>query len=386
MIEIRGMSWDHARGHDPMVATAAAFAAQRPDVRVTWQTRSLQDFADYPVEKLAELFDLVLIDHPFMGFAAATGCILPVDEHLDAAFLADQAAHSVGPSHGSYCYAGRQWALATDAASHVSAYRPDLLERIGVDVPRTWDAVLALARGRAAKADCRVAVPLIPVDTLMCFLSICANAGEPAFTDDARVVGRAMGRHALETLRLLGDACHPESLDWNPIRAYERMSASDEIAYVPLAFGYANYAEPGFRPHLVRFTDIPAAADGVPRGGILGGVGLVVSATTRHPEAAFAYARFVADAETQRGLYFSSGGQPGHRGAWLDESVNAASSDFFKGTLETLDNAYLRPRYLGFMGVQEKAGELLHRFLRERAPVDVTLDAFDALYRGSRRD
>jgi hypothetical protein len=36
--------------------------------------------------------------------------------------------------------------------------------------------------------------------------------------------------------------------------------------------------------------------------------------------------------DVQRGIYFAAGGQPGHRVAWLDEGVNAASSDFFRDT------------------------------------------------------
>ena len=35
MIELRGISWDHPRGHDPMVATAVSYAAAHPDVRVS---------------------------------------------------------------------------------------------------------------------------------------------------------------------------------------------------------------------------------------------------------------------------------------------------------------------------------------------------------------
>jgi len=386
MIHLRGMSWDHPRGHDSVVAAAAAFMRTTPGVSISWQTRSLQDFADSPIEHLAETFDVVLLDHPFMGFAAASGCLLPVEHHLDAAFLADQAANSVGPSHRSYGYGGHQWALATDAAAQVSAYRPDLLERIGADVPRSWPAVLGLARSRANEATARVAMPLIPVDTLMGFCSLCGHTGEEPFVDPERAVGRATGRHALETLRALKRAAHPESTTWNPIRTYDRMGTTDEVAYVPLAFGYSNYARPGFRPHVIQFTNIPAAGEGVPRGGILGGVGLAVSASTKHPAEAFAYARFVADPETQRGVFFRAGGQPGHRAAWLDPAVNAASSNFFLDTLETLDHAYLRPRYLGWMPLQDVAGALLHRFLTADGAIDATLDALDTLYRASRRD
>jgi multiple sugar transport system substrate-binding protein len=352
-------------------------------VSIAWKTRSLQDFADYPVEKLAEMFDLILIDHPFTGFMAESGCFLPFDEYVDAECLSDQAANSVGPSHRSYQANGHQWALAIDAASQVASYRPDLIEQIGAEIPTSWDEVVVLAERRKGKA-AQVAIPLIPVDTLMSFCSICASFGEEAFAREDVVVSRQMGRNALDLLSRLRDAVHPESLTWNPIKCYDRMSTTDEIAYVPLAFGYSNYARPCFRPNLVKFTNIPRAADGVARGGILGGVGLAVSARTRHAEAAFAYAKYVASAEVQSGVFFQAGGQPGHRSAWLSPKVNDASSNFFLNTLETIDNAYLRPRYNGFVHVQDNGFLITHDFLKGNRTADETLDALDNLYRGSR--
>lgn len=383
MIELTGMSWDHPRGHDSIVAAAAAFMADRPDVTVRWRTRSLQDFADYPIEQLAERYDFVLIDHPFTGFMAASGCVLPVDEHVDAAFLADQAANSVGPSHRSYQANGHQWALAIDAAAQVASYRPDLLARLDAEAPTSWDAVVALAE-RLAGGPTRVAIPLIPVDTLMCFCSICASEGEEAFASEDVVVSRPMGRHALNLLARLRDAIHPASLTWNPIACYDRMSTTDEIAYVPLAFGYSNYARPGFRPNPIAFTNVPRAADGVARGGILGGVGLAVSAGTANPAEAFAFAQFAASAEVQAGVFFRGGGQPGHRAAWLDDAVNAAAANFFRDTLETVDHAYLRPRYDGFVHVQDNGFLITHACLTGERTADDALDALDALYRGSR--
>src|SRR5262245_44074202 len=112
-----------------MVATAQRFGETQPGVEIVWQKRSLQEFADYPIEKLAETFDLLVIDHPFVGYAAAHPVLLPLDEWLPADFLADQAAHSVGVSHASYQYGGHPWALAMDAATPCSAYRPDLLAK-----------------------------------------------------------------------------------------------------------------------------------------------------------------------------------------------------------------------------------------------------------------
>jgi multiple sugar transport system substrate-binding protein len=365
-----------------MVATAEAYRAVQPDVRIEWRTRSLQDFADFPVQRLAEDYDLLVVDHPFVGFAAADGCLLPLDEHIDAEVLADQAANSVGPSHRSYQYGAHQWALATDAAGHVAAYRPDLIAEIG-GLPRTWDEVLALARARQGQERAQVAVPLIPVDAICSFCTLCAAAGEPAFEDPDRVVSRARGLQTLDILRELKEAAHPESLKRNPPRTLDLMSSSDEIAYVPMLFGYSNYARPGFRPQIVRFTGVPTVDGGASRGGILGGAGLAISAHTKHPEAAAAYAAYVASPDVQRGVYFAGGGQPGHRAAWLDGAVNAASSDFYQDTLAALDHAYLRPRYNGFMAAQERSGELIHAWLADGGSADALLDRLDAVYRES---
>jgi hypothetical protein len=53
-----------------MVATAQRFCETHPEVEIAWEKRSLQEFADYPIPKLAEQFDLLVIDHAFVGYAA----------------------------------------------------------------------------------------------------------------------------------------------------------------------------------------------------------------------------------------------------------------------------------------------------------------------------
>ena len=45
-VVLRGITWDHVRGLAGLQATAAAYVASHPGVRVEWTTRSLQAFAD----------------------------------------------------------------------------------------------------------------------------------------------------------------------------------------------------------------------------------------------------------------------------------------------------------------------------------------------------
>ena len=62
------------------------------------------------------------------------------------------------------------------------------------------------------------------------------------------------------------------------------------------------------------------------------------------------------------GEYVDAGGQPGLRQAWADPKVNGKTGDFFSGTLETLEKAYLRPRFDGFIDAFEHMGGLVYRW------------------------
>jgi multiple sugar transport system substrate-binding protein len=132
---------DHPRGYQPLAASVGPYAAAS-DVQVSWDRRSLREFGDAPLDALAEEYDLLIVDHPHVGMAAESRCLLALDTCLDPGLLDALAQQSAGPSHASYTYAGHQWALAVDAAMQAGAYRPDLLDD---PLPSTWEGVLALA-------------------------------------------------------------------------------------------------------------------------------------------------------------------------------------------------------------------------------------------------
>jgi multiple sugar transport system substrate-binding protein len=72
------------------------------------------------------------------------------------------------------------------------------------------------------------------------------------------------------------------------------------------------------------------------------------------------FAQFAASSDAQKGVYFQAGGQPGHRAAWLDDALNAGSSNFFRDTLQTLDEALLRPQFPGYMDFQDAGTSVAH--------------------------
>ncbi len=376
-VRLRGMTWNHSRGYTPMVATAQRYSEVHSGVEITWEKRSLQEFADQPLDQLAERYDLLVIDHPWVGFAARAGWLLPLDEHLPAPFLDDQLAHSVGPSARSYSIDGHQWALAIDTATPVASWRPDLIAV--ADRPRSWADLLKLAR------EGKVLIPGIPVDTLMNFYMVCSTLGEDVAQSAERVVSAEVGVQALRMSRELAQSLDPLFFELNPIRVYEAMTATDRFAYCPFAYGYNNFSRDGYARRPLEFGDL-VEIDGRKCRTTLGGAGLAISSRRAGREAALDYAAFVSDPVCQRTLYFESGGQPGHRAAWIDARVNAACRNFFIATLPALDRAFLRPRYPGYLRFQDCAGAPIRDYLRHGGDERALLERLDSLYRESQKE
>ena len=104
-IVLRGMTWSHPRGYDPLVACAELWR-ETTGVAIAWDKRSLQDFEAYPVEDLARRYDLIVIDHPHVGQITREGCLKPFDDPARAAERKALERASVGPSYRELPLAG----------------------------------------------------------------------------------------------------------------------------------------------------------------------------------------------------------------------------------------------------------------------------------------
>lgn len=374
VIHLKGITWNHTRGFLPMVATGQRFSELHPGIEIEWQKRSLQAFADAPLAELASRFDLLVIDHPSIGEAAELGILAALDQHLPEEYLADQTANSVGRSHESYSFGGHQWALATDAATPIAGWREDLLRKPDADVPQTWEELLSLARRGL------VTVPAIPIDSLMHLFMVGNALGSEPFSTADEVLPPSTGTQALEILRELISLCAPGSLQRNPIATWQMLADSDRVAYCPFAYGYSNYSRVGYGANTLKAGPLVSYA-GRPLRSTLGGAGLAISRATKYLDAALQYAEFAASGEIQRTLYTVSGGQPGHRSAWQDDANNRLCGNFFRATLGTLDEAWVRPRFHGFIEFQDRASKTVHRYLEQGGDAGAVLSSMNEALR-----
>lgn len=370
MTKLKGMTWSHPRGYDPMVATSSVWR-DRTGVEIVWDKRSLQDFESFPVEQLAREYDFIVIDHPHVGQITAEGCLAPLDVPGREAERRDLADNSVGPSYPSYSWQGRQWAFPIDAATQVQAYRPDYIEQPA----ETWDEVILHARAG------HVVLPMLAPHSVMTFFTLAANMGQPCAVVEGQFIDDKAGLEVVSRLAELTALIEPSNFAMDPIAASEAMAHADpQVLLMPFGYGYANYALDGFRPGRLRFADIPLPGA---TGATLGGTGIAVSAFSRHIPEAIDYAYWVASRDVQRGTYAASGGQPGHAAAWDDDAVNKPVHGFYRDTRKTLEGSWLRPRHNGYMPFQDAASRRLNAgLISAEAPASIVA-ALNALYRES---
>ena len=361
---LRGLTWDHPRGYQPL----QAFAARCPDVAVSWDRQSLADFEAKPIADLAQRYDLMVIDHPGLGAAIAAQAIAPLDRLIPAALLAGWQAGAVGPTWASYRLAGQQWAVPIDAATQVSVFRPDRLDAL----PGDWAEVPTLARRH------RTALCLGGPHAFLTLLAMCASAG-PA--DRGELLRPREAAAALGILRAVWAEADQEISQADPIAVHEALAADAGPAYCPLAYGYASYARPAAGRRALAWADAPTF--GSPRpGSVLGGTGLAVSAA-RGPEPAevlrFLTAFLAPD--VQAGLVPAHGGQPARAAVWDSARVNQAWGGYYSSTRRSLDAAWVRPRADGWIGVQDHAAALVRAVITGQASAHQAINVINASYR-----
>jgi multiple sugar transport system substrate-binding protein len=352
----RGLTWDHPRGAHALLEAARRLVATDAVCQLNWSRQPLADFEEHPLDALAARYDLLVIDHPHLGEAIAKDALQPLDALFDEATLAAWRAGSVGRSYASYELDGHLWALPIDAAAQVMATRADLCcdtegERV---LPDTWQDVLALARRKP------VALSLAGPHAVLMFFSLCIALGEnPIAHDPDILISTETGVAAYEWMRELASLCVFGGSDLSPIALLEALAARDDLVCCPLIYGYVNYAVPcQSGKHALTFTNAPAGANGI-RGSVLGGTGLALSRRAKPSGALLDHLRWLMSEPCQRSFIPQFDGQPGARAAWQDDEVNRASGSFYANTLETLECAWVRPRYDSYIAFQRAASMVL---------------------------
>jgi len=374
MIKLKGMTWDHSRGYDPMIATSIKFSEQHNnEVDIEWDKRPLQAFADRPIEEMTDDYDLIVIDYPHVGEVAEKGLLQNLDTPKYQEEIDLLKKQSVGSSHDSYFINGKQWALAIDAASQISCYREDLFNA----VPKDWNALIDLSKQR------KVLWPLKPVHAISSFYSIYNNLTEHCNPENREFIDKKYGVEALQRMKVVSNELGSDCLEMDPIQVSELMSTQNNFYYCPYLYGFSNYSRKGFREHFLTYCNVMDLSGKGPSGTHLGGTGIAVSKVSNNIDLAMKYAHWVAGADCQKDIFYKSGGQPGNAVAWENKEINSETNNFFINTRLTLDMAWIRPRHNGYMKFQDHSGDIINDYLKSNIKEEVVCQKLCELYKES---
>jgi multiple sugar transport system substrate-binding protein len=367
LIELKGMTWDHVRGHDCLVHSNDLLI-HKCGISVTWDARSLLAFGDQHISEFYDDYDLMIIDHPHVPDAVHADAVIPFEDLVTPTQLDLLEATSVGESHDSYLYKGKHWALAIDTAAQVSAFRPDKADRS----PVFWYEVFELAKQK------QLLWAHKPVDAFSTFATLMAQKDAP-LEGNAHFINQETALDVLEFMVELASLVPDFCATSNPIDIAEVLSGGDDFAYGVCMYGYSNYSREGFRKNTLIYDDLPSF-DGKATGSQLGGAGIAVSSKSKNPKAAAEAAMLLSLPEIQATTYGLGGGQPGNLIAWKDNVLNGVSHNFFRNTLRTLENAWVRPRVLGWPDVQYQSSLIIHKCLVEKKVSKKDVEEIASMY------
>jgi len=357
----KGLTWDHPRGYKALQAVAGSLEEARDGLTIQWDRQPLEGFESHPIDDLCRRYDIVVLDHPHIGEAVAKQCLRPLESVFTAGDIAGWRRNTIGPCLTSYRYAGSHWALPLDAATQVMALRPDLLDR---NPPRTWAEIVALP------AKVPLCLSLAGPHAILSLMSIAVSLGEaPGSVDPEQFLSPAAVGVALDILAPLSERSLPAVRDLNPIGILNRMAAGDDLALCPLVYGYVNYSAPRDpRAKRLAFHNAPVATAGGRPGSTLGGTGIAISKRCEVSPALLDHLRWLMGPEAQTGFIPANEGQPSRCDSWQDAGVNAAWGDFYRNCFRTLEQAWVRPRFDGYIAFQTQASSILREGLSERQP------------------
>tara|TARA_Y100000590_G_scaffold170524_1_gene195149 strand:- start:338 stop:1468 length:1131 start_codon:yes stop_codon:yes gene_type:complete len=371
MIQLKGMTWDHSRGYDPMIATSEFFSKKHNNkIQINWEKRSLQAFADRPIDQMVDEYDLMVIDYPHVGEVSAKGLLqkFDIDKYQNELNLLKE--QSVGLSHQSYNIDGHQWALAIDAATQVSCFRKDLISSL----PQSWNDLLNLSKQN------KVLWPLKPVHAISSFYSIYNNITEEFKPEDKNFINKEFGIKSLEMMKNISTYLISDCFVMDPINTAEILSSNDDFYYSPYTYGFSNYSRENYRTNILTYANVLNLSNKGPNGTHLGGTGIAISNKSNHKDVALEYSYWIAGADCQQTLFYNSGGQPGNSLAWENQQINNECNSFFNNTRLTLNQAWIRPRHNGYMKFQDESGNIINEYLQSNTNESIIIDKLKKMY------
>lgn len=361
-MNLKGLTWDHPRGYH---ALQTSLEWEHCPIE-KWDVQPLSGFEETPLHELASHYDLLVIDHPHLGQAIASDCLQPLDAQLSPMWLEGLKTHCIGQAAHSYWLDNHCWALPLDASSQIMAYRSE--QR---DTALAINGWLDLLRSR-----CRFQLCLAgPHSTLQLLaLSLAVGSSGP---NNHQFMSIHDGVEAVDLMKSLFLTSVAPSTFLNPIEILDTLNDSSKFDLCPFVYGYVNYSQV---PSRIEVCAPPSNIS------ILGGTGIAITNKCHVTNELLLYLKKLLSSDVQNTFIPEYNGQPSFKSAWKNTDVNQRVNHFYHHAYTTVDNAYLRPRYAGYIDFQDAAAQLIRKGLTNRTSSKQMVKEINLLYSKTRRD
>lgn len=369
MTEISVLNWQHRRATGPIEAAIERFQGANPSISVKHSTRPLSDFEHQGIDTIARQYDLIIFDHPFCGVISQSGCFEPLELLIPDLLGEEQGSRYIGNSLASYRFAGHLWGAPIDGATQHALYRADLMARFGV-VPKSHADVLQLGT-EVRKAGLYLGTAIDTPHAILSIWSYMANLGQPVLADEKSILDIPAESFA-QAYTAVADVLAlsaPEAAHWNSIDLHQAMGERDDIVYAPVVYGYAAHGEHDHsRP--LSFASFAGVRAPYEAGSAIGGTALGLSRYSKAKTEALQFMRFILGDEVQTRIVGEHHGQAATRDGWLQSDLDARFNHFFSAVRDSMETAWVRPRFAGYIDFQRSGGEIVAEGLRAGTAAD----------------
>jgi multiple sugar transport system substrate-binding protein len=321
-----------ARFGTPNAVLIEDFNKENPDIQIVMDTVPVQNYFPKLSTEVASnspaLDCFTGITNLLYAFAA-TGKIVPIDEVISAAEIADLEKDIPAHYLDTWRYKGRLYALPNDSNAQWSFYRKDLFNAAGASLPAKWEDAAAVAKSLTKNGVYGYTASLRRGEYAGAhFSSVLFSYGgdywdqgfNPTINNDA-------GKRAIEIMLELMDYADPGSINAGEDDTAQ-VVASGVAAWAPLEWGRSDLTDIKRTNTAANIeTAVPPAGGDHPAAPCLGGQAYMIASWSQHKAEA---AKFISYATGSKVMhkFVENQGQPARSSA-LNDAENVKIGRYF---------------------------------------------------------
>jgi multiple sugar transport system substrate-binding protein len=342
------------------------FEAKNPGIRINLvegpnATNLLEDLYTSSFILGESPYDMINMDVIWTPKFAAAGWLLPLDDRISQQELAAFSAKDVEGGR----YQDKLYRIPMRSDVGMLYYREDLIKQAGLKPPETFQDLMQISRTLQKKEGInwgylwqgRQYEGLVAM-----FIEVLEGYGGFWVNPDTLEVGldRPETLQAIEFLRsTVRERISPPGVTTYQEEDTRLLFQSGQVAFLrswPYAWPLAQVENSPIRGKIAIKPMVHAP--GQTGGACLGGWGLGISRTSRHPEEAWKAIQYFTSEEAQRRFILTAGFVPSRRDLFTDTEI-VAKYPHYPQLLQVVDNAVLRPPIAQYA----QASDILQRYL-----------------------